>query len=208
MAIVAGCAAGNEADSDAHADARPDAPDPIDAPDVDAPEFPATCGTGSDGMLCGPGDACHDPRICMNARCVARPLPDGTVCAQPSDACHTAGTCRAGNCGPQGVRPNGYNYAPGALNRCCGGRPVQTNTAQHCGVCGISCGANACISVGGRWQCACNGSNAQCWSNCCATSAGPPYVCSPSTCGNPAFCIPCPGGGICTMASPHYYCHY
>jgi hypothetical protein len=33
-------------------------------------------------------------------------------------------------------------------------------------------------------------------------------VCVPSTCGNPASCIACPGGGTCTETTPHYYCHY
>src|SRR5262249_8391221 len=134
---------------------------------------------------------------------------DGTVCDAAADACHTDGTCQGGNCRPQGIRPDGYNYAAGDIFRCCGGVPSQTNTAQHCGVCGINCGSNICTNVGGAWQCACpSGTNSECWSGCCATSAGPPYIFSPSTCGTTAFCIACPGGGICTMAMPHYYCHY
>src|SRR5262249_40579646 len=108
--------------------------------------------------------------------------PDGTVCQHAADACHTDATCQGGVCGAQGMHPDGYNFAPGDLNRCCGGVPSQMNTSQHCGVCGINCGGHACVNVGGAWQCSCDGSNGDCWSNCCATSNGPPYVCSPSTC--------------------------
>src|SRR5262245_25243217 len=183
IAVSLSCAQG-EALDDAAIDATAmstDAPRPVDGPTQNfmadaaidaAPQGPCAA-PGSDGTVCAPTtNPCLRPGLCQSGVCGAiTNAPDGTVCATAPDACHTDGRCQAGACGAIGVRPDGYNYASGDLNRCCGGVPVQTNTSQHCGVCGIHCGANACINVGGAWQCACTAS-ADCWSNCCSTSAG------------------------------------
>jgi len=201
-ALMVGCASGMALDDggvDAEVNSPIDAAPPVDgparnqAPDAAPPD--AAPNVAPDAAPDGPQGPC------------ASPTSEGMVCDPAPDLCHTDGTCHNGTCGAIGVRPNGYNYAAGADNRCCGGRPVQVNTSQHCGVCGISCGTSACVNVGGAWQCSCTAS-ADCWSNCCSTSAGAPYVCVPSTCGNPASCIACPGGGTCTETTPHYYCHY
>src|SRR5262249_45609520 len=135
-------------------------------------------------------------------------LPANTVCSPKADACHTDGVCDGnGNCGAQGVRTDGFNYAPGYLNRCCNGAPTQINTARNCGACGISCaGGQSCTNAGAinqeQWWCTCIGSNG-CWSGCCATSTSP-NVCSPSSCNVPAKCINCPGNASCTqMQTPH-----
>jgi hypothetical protein len=214
--LLLGCAAGeavpDEIDAEVPAPAI-DAPLPADGPaqhttpdaEIDAIEGPCAV----DGTECAPtSDPCKRPGRCQGGVCGAiTNAADGTVCRQAQDACHIDATCHNGACGAIGTRADGYNYAAGDLHRCCGGSPVQTNTSQHCGVCGISCGSNACVSVGGVWQCSCTASS-DCWSNCCSTSAGAPYVCVPSSCGNPAACIACPGGGTCTETTPHYYCHY
>jgi hypothetical protein len=127
------------------------------------------------------------------------------------DAAPTVPDAAAIDAAPQGLcagSPDGFQYASGDLYRCCGGVPVVTNTAEHCGVCDIQCGPGSdCVNVGGAWQCTCNTSD-QCWSGCCSISAGTPYVCVPSSCGDPASCIACPGGATCTETTPHYYCHY
>lgn len=196
LVLVLGCAAGEAMPGDGEADSA--------SPAVDAPMIPVDAALPADApeqhvMPDAPIDAPSGP--------CALPSDEGAVCAPAPNACHIDGVCHNGVCGAIGVRPNGFNYAAGAQNRCCGGVPVQVNTSQHCGVCGISCGASACVNVGGAWQCSCTAS-ADCWSNCCSTSGGTPYVCVPSTCGNPAACIACPGGGTCTETTPHYYCHY
>jgi len=207
LALVALCHGGC-AGTGSGSDGPPVSDAPADTLPTDA-ESGDFCLTHADGTQCGNAYECNDPPVCMQGRCTAMPQPDGTVCAPAVDACHTDGVCHTGVCGFQGTRPDGYNYAAGDIYRCCSGVPSQMNSPQHCGVCGISCGANGCIQVGGAWQCACpSGANGACWSGCCATSSGTPFVCSPSTCGSPASCIPCPGGGTCTMAMPHYYCHY
>src|SRR5262249_13093025 len=153
----------------------PDAP----IPESDAADPDVCSRGGSDGRVCGVGSLCYDPPICVRGTCTPRQQSDGTVCAPTSaackqagtcqagvcgpvtnasdgtvcppasNACHTDGVCQAGTCGAQGVRPNGYNYQAGAIYRCCGGVPSQINTSQHCGVCGISCGGQSCINVGG-----------------------------------------------------------
>jgi hypothetical protein len=121
------------------------------------------------------------------------PLPDAAVDA-PADPC-------AG-------RPDGYNLGPTYLERCCGGSPARLDSVSSCGACGIQCqGTNACINVGGAWQCAC-ATGADCWSRCCGNAAGMPFVCEPSSCGSPPSCIACPGNAACMAALPHYYCHY
>jgi hypothetical protein len=135
--------------------------------------------------------------------------PSGTVCDPKADACHTDGTCdAAGTCGAQGVQPDGYNYDATYVDRCCGGVPLQINSATNCGACGIACrNGNTCIAVSGEYQCTCTAST-DCWSNCCSTSVPTQLVCVPSSCGSSPVCISCPGNATCTTASPHYYCHY
>ena len=52
--------------------------------------------------------------------------------AAPANPCHTEAKCVGGNCGPHGLRPDGYNYEPGNyLNRCCGGNPTQIRKAGN-----------------------------------------------------------------------------
>jgi hypothetical protein len=186
----------------------------IDAQSVDAPARDAPVDTSSacaEGAVCMPTtDPCKVAGKCQGGVC--QPITDaadGTKCGTASDPCRTDPVCSAGTCGAEGTRPTGFNYDPGNyLARCCNGVPTTINTPDNCGACGISCGGRGCVNTGAtnpeQWWCSCTASSL-CWSGCCATG----NVCSPSTCGEPAHCITCPGGSSCTESqNPHYWCHY
>jgi hypothetical protein len=183
-------------------------------PDAMPADGEATNACGPDGMVCMPTtDPCKKPGKCNAGVCEAiTNAADGTKCGTASDACHTDPVCKAGQCQAQGAHPEGYNYdSSNYLARCCGGKPTSINSASNCGACGISCGAGRqCVNTGAtnsqQWWCTCI-ADSECWSGCCAN--GTPSVCSPSTCGNPALCITCPGAATCTAdQNPHYWCHY
>lgn len=171
------------------------------------------CDRAPDGTVCAPNASpCVRSGTCKGGSCQPQtPAPSGTVCQTSTDPCRTDAVCDAsGVCGEQGVRPDGYGYdAANPINRCCGGTPVPVNTAQNCGVCGISCGAQPCLyEHGPHWHCGC-ADNGQCWSGCCVRSYGEPYVCGAGTCVVPSQPLVCPGGGMIgnDNLSP-YYCHY
>jgi hypothetical protein len=165
----------------------------------------------ADGIVCAPtANVCQNAGKCSAGVCGA--ITDkvlGTVCSPKVNACHTDGVCNGkGTCGAQGVHPDGYNYNGVFLDRCCGGNPVSVNTAQNCGACGINCNGGSCVSAhGGPLYCTC-ASNAMCWSNCCSTFFGAPYVCAAGNCSTNQM-IPCPGNAI-NSNNPNgpYYCHY
>jgi hypothetical protein len=103
--------------------------------------------TLADGTECAPTtNPCKEPGRCDAGVCgPITDKPSGTVCSPKVDACHTDGLCNAtGTCGAQGVRPDGYRWGGNFVDRCCGGRPVQVNTASNCGACGINCNGGAC----------------------------------------------------------------
>jgi hypothetical protein len=188
---------------------------PLDfaAPDLTLPfDLSGACAGQADGTVCIPTtNPCQNPGVCTANVC--GPITNkgaGTVCAPKSDSCHTDGTCDgSGNCGPQGVQPDGFNYDAVYQHRCCKGAPTDIYTdANNCGACGIACrNGNGCVNAGGEYQCACTASS-DCWSNCCSQSVPTMLVCVPSSCGSTPVCISCPGGASCAMGSPHYYCHY
>ena len=66
--------------------------------------------------------------------------PDGTVCKVAPDPCHDDGRCSQGKCLAPQPRPEGYNWKSTDTNaRCCAGVAVTTNSASHCGACGLKC---------------------------------------------------------------------
>lgn len=187
------------------------APDLLPPADLETPDLlSGPCIGVADGTVCAATtNPCKSPGRCSGGACGAvTDKPAGTVCAPKSNACHTDGTCDGkGACGPQGVRPNGYNYDGVFLDRCCGGNPVRVDTAQNCGACGITCNGASCLLTRGEYYCGCS-SNAQCWSKCCSTAYGQPYMCAAGNCATNQP-IPCPGNATNTN-NPNgpYYCHY
>jgi len=180
-------------------------------PDLETPDLlSGPCIGVADGTVCAPTtNVCKSAGKCLGGVCGA--ITDkaaGTVCAPKSNACHTDGTCDGkGSCGPQGVRADGYNYDGVFLDRCCGGNPVKVNTAQNCGACGINCNGASCNLTRGQYYCGCS-SNAQCWSKCCSTAYGTPYMCAAGNCAT-NMAIPCPGNAINTNnPDGPFYCHY
>jgi hypothetical protein len=164
----------------------------------------------ADGTICAPTtNPCKNPGRCLGGSCGAiTDKPAGTVCAPKSNACHTDGTCDGkGACGAPGVRPDGYSYDGVYLDRCCGGNPTRIDTAQNCGACGINCNGEPCNNTRGQYYCGCS-ANAECWSQCCSTAYGTPYMCAAGNCATNQP-IPCPGNAINTR-NPNgpYYCHY
>jgi hypothetical protein len=185
--------------------------DLLPPPDLEAPDLlSGPCIGVADGTVCAPTtNVCKNPGRCAGGVCGA--ITDkaaGTVCAPKSNACHTDGTCDGkGACGAQGVRPDGYNYDGVFLDRCCGGAPVKVNTAQNCGACGINCNGASCLLTRGQYYCGCS-SNTQCWSKCCSTAYGTPYMCAAGNCAT-NMAIPCPGNAINTNnPDGPFYCHY
>jgi hypothetical protein len=180
---------------------------------------PGTCSGGvcspvtndPDGTVCAPtANPCQKPGTCTGGVCGAiATSPDGTVCDPAATPCRTDGTCKAGACGPQGTRPDGYNYNPASyVARCCGGSATTIDTNSNCGACGTSCGGgSSCIQRQGEYYCSCT-LNAQCWSGCCSTFYGTPYVCAASNCAG--TCIACSGGASCVNggSTQPNYCHY
>jgi hypothetical protein len=187
------------------------------APDAchDAP----TCQSGAcapnpkadDTPCADPGNPCKKPGVCKSGVCGApTDAPDHTPCTTPTNPCSAPGECTAGVCGSETPRQDGYQYDTSDYKfRCCNGQPARLDQSPNCGACGIACGAGqGCTNAGAsnnmQYWCTCN-SSALCWSGCCAGTT----ICSPSTCGNPAYCINCPGGATCTPDMvTHYYCHY
>ena len=187
-------------------------PDDLQAPDdLETPDLLAgPCIGVADGTVCAPTtNPCKSPGRCSGGVCGAvTDKAAGTVCAPRSNACHTDATCDGkGSCGAQGVRPNGYSYDGVYLDRCCGGNPVRIDSAQNCGACGISCNGASCLQTRGEYYCGCS-SNAQCWSKCCSTYYGTPYMCAAGNCATNQP-IPCPGNAT-NSNNPNgpYYCHY
>ncbi len=186
-------------------------PDLLPPADLETPDLlSGPCIGVADGTICAPTTSiCKNPGRCSGGVCGAvTDKPAGTVCAPRSNACHTDGTCDGnGTCGAQGVRPNGYSYDGVYLDRCCGGNPVKIDTAQNCGACGIDCNGAACLNTRGEYYCGCS-SNAQCWSKCCSTFYGTPYMCAAGNCATNQP-IPCPGNAT-NSDNPNgpYYCHY
>jgi len=188
-----------------------DADDLATASDLAAPDLlSGPCIGVADGTICAPTTSiCKSPGRCSGGVCgEVTNKPAGTVCAPKSNACHTDGTCDGkGACGPQGVRPDGYGYDGTALDRCCGGNPVRVDSAQNCGACGINCNGASCLLTRGEYYCGCS-SNAQCWSKCCSTFYGTPYMCAAGNCATNQP-IPCPGHATNTdNPNGPFYCHY
>jgi hypothetical protein len=187
------------------------APDLSPPPDLDAPDLlSGPCIGVADGTICAPTtNACKSPGRCSGGVCGAvTDKAAGTVCAPKSNACHIDGTCDGkGSCGAQGVRADGYSYDGAYLDRCCGGNPVRIDTAQNCGACGIGCNGQACLNTRGQYYCACS-ANSQCWSKCCSTAYGTPYMCAAGNCATNQP-IPCPGNATNTdNPNGPFYCHY
>ncbi len=186
-------------------------PDLTPPRDLEAPDLlSGPCIGIADGTVCAPTtSSCKNPGRCTGGVCGAiTDKPAGTVCAPKSNACHTDGTCDGrGNCGPQGVHPDGYSYDGVYLDRCCGGNPTRIDTAQNCGACGLNCNGASCLNTRGEYYCGCS-SNAQCWSKCCSTYYGQPWMCAAGNCATNQP-IPCPGNAI-NSNNPNgpYYCHY
>lgn len=185
----------------------------------DACHLAATCQAGvctphplADGTVCdATRDACKSSGTCHAGVC--GPIgnqPAGTVCSPKSNACHTDGVCDGkGECGSQGVRPDGYNWNPSVpLDRCCGGSPVAVNTTSNCGACGIDCNGGSCVAgASGYLYCTCT-SNTQCWSKCCSVAYGTPLLCAAGNCATNQP-IACPGNASNTRpANDPYACHY
>jgi len=190
------------------------------SPDVchDAPVCSAgTCAPAApkqDGFVCGTApDACHDAPACKSGSCAPVEKPDGTVCASAPDLCHTQGTCTAGKCGAVGTQPDSFNWQAGdGTARCCGGKPVHTNTDSNCGVCGIQCNASngeSCQTLGGQWFCRGCVASAACWSHCCSESFSP-YSCAASDCSGNCVASLCPAGAHCVPGgtTSSDYCSY
>lgn len=103
--------------------------------------------------------------------------------------------------------------------RCCGQQPVETTSDSNCGVCGIKCNTAAgqsCGLIDGHYLCLNCTSNADCWSNCCASSVSPAHCaaddCSTGACatGSGGAANPCasyPGSPHCTIDGVGY-CSY
>jgi hypothetical protein len=171
---------------------------------------PAGGSDGSDGGDGGgSGDGGGDP--------CAQPNSDGVECAHTDEPCRRSAVCSGGRCGPIGQISDGHVAYDGSdyLDRCCLGHAVRLNSDDNCGGCGIQCRngfhcTNSGATNGQMWWCGCS-TNADCWSNCCATGNNPntaAKACAPSTCGATALCTGCPFGSSCVMTDPHYYCHY
>jgi len=158
-----------------------------------------------DGFVVGDG-ASDAPIGCAN-------LPDGTKCQAAPDACHMDGVCMQGMCTPPMLRPEGFNWKQGdEFARCCGGKPIITNTNTDCGVCDITCNAQngeSCQMLGGRWFCRGCNTSAGCWSKCCSQSFNPPS-CAASDCNGNCSAQYCPKGTICKlgMGISSNYCAY
>ncbi len=139
--------------------------------------------------------------------------PDGVKCDPAPDLCHTDGLCKSGVCQPPGIRGEGYNWKQGDdFARCCGGKPITTNTDANCGVCGIKCNAmngESCMALGGRWFCRGCTSSAACWSKCCSQSFNPPS-CAASDCNGNCSAQYCPMGTVCKLGNgmSSNYCAY
>lgn len=161
-----------------------------------------------DGLVISDGesDAQIPPMGCAS-------LPDGTKCQNAPDACHTDGVCMQGQCTMPQARPEGFNWKQGDdFARCCGGKPIITNTNNDCGVCGIQCNANngeTCQLLGGRWFCRGCNTSAGCWSKCCSLSFNPPS-CAASDCNGGCSAQYCPKGTICKLGNgiSSNYCAY
>jgi hypothetical protein len=190
------------------------------SPDVchDAPQCEsgvcAPAAAKMDGFVCGtPADACHGDPTCKTGVCAPVNKPDGTDCASAPDLCHTPGTCTAGKCGAVGTQPDSYNWQAGdGTARCCGGKPVHTNTDSNCGVCGIQCNASngeSCQTLGGEWFCRGCVASAACWSHCCSESFSP-YSCAASDCAGNCDSAVCPAGSHCVSGgtTSSDYCSY
>jgi hypothetical protein len=140
-------------------------------------------------------------------------LPNGAKCQNAPDPCHTDGVCMNGVCAPPAVRADGFNWKQGdEFARCCGGKPITTNTNSNCGVCGIQCNAGngeTCQLLGGRWFCRGCNTSAGCWSKCCSLSFSPPS-CAASDCMGSCSAQYCPKGTVCKlgMGISSNYCAY
>jgi hypothetical protein len=179
----------------------------------------ATCVAGAcvahpkaNGTVCALApNNCKNDGICTGGVCGAiTNKPAGTVCSPKSNVCHTDGTCNgSGVCGPQGTHPTGYSYDGVYNHRCCGGNPTDISTDVHnCGVCGLGClNGNSCLNAHGEIYCGC-AANSECWSTCCSTAFGNPWVCAAGNCQTNQP-IPCPGNGT-NGYNPNgpYFCHY
>ncbi|HEY8042321.1 MAG TPA: hypothetical protein VIF15_21105 [Polyangiaceae bacterium] len=174
-----------------------------------------TCQGLPDGTPCGAApDICHDAPACAAGACAtAAAKADGFVCAKAPDACHTDGTCKAGSCGAAAARADGFNWTAGDdTARCCGGKPLHTNTDSDCGACGIQCnGGNgeSCQALGGHWFCRGCVASAACWSKCCSNSFSPPS-CAASDCAGNCSATYCPPGTHCASGGgvSSDYCSY
>jgi hypothetical protein len=137
----------------------------------------------------------------------------GTSC--PDLTCHTGLVCDGnGNCAGGVRRPDGYNYdSSNPWLRCCGGNAINTQTDKNnCGGCGVPClNGHTCITSHGQAYCSCTSSTtSDCWSGCCSTYYGTPYVCAAGNCQTNTCLSSCPGGAHVgsTSSAPVCYCHY
>lgn len=171
-------------DPEANVDASADAPSDGLLSDAGVSGDGGACTGKLDGGSCGIDDVCDYPPICLAGVCTRQPKPDNTPCAVALDACHSVPICTKGVCGPSKAQPIGYNWKPGDDNaRCCGdGGVVMTTTTPNCGACGIVCGAGqTCGPIATHYLClGCNGTNSECWSDCCSATSGD--HCAPGNC--------------------------
>jgi hypothetical protein len=185
---------------------------PLSAPDAAAGDDAApSC--GPDGTVCAPtSDPCLLAGRCLDDVCqpIANAL-QGTPCAPAPDACHTAGICDgAGRCAAPAALPDGAAADPSQpLVRCCQGKPSRMDSPDSCGACGISCNGRDCLAThGGHYYCGCWG-DADCWSGCCTSAYGVPWVCAAASCST-GDAIACPGNASNSDGHPDgpRYCHY
>lgn len=113
-------------------------------------------------------------------------------------------------------KADGFAYAPGdEVARCCGGQPVDVNTAQNCGSCGIACGNGSTCSnpVAGQWGCTCTTDEACAGkgyggASTCFFVSGKGF-CNCQCPGGALTCVgQCTGGSVCHDDVGQNYCAY
>jgi len=170
----------------------------------------ASCFARADGSVCGVGDPCHGPPICIDGVCAPQEKDSGTPCGFAMDGCHSVPVCTKGTCGPSTTLPDSTEWEAGNDNaRCCGGKPVFTTTVDNCGVCDVKCSAGqSCTDVNGdHYFCTPCSVGSDCWSGCCSdtiTSHCSPSDCTTGTCQAHV----CPDGTSCITAMPIDFCSY
>lgn len=182
------------------------------------------------GTACDDSDPCTHSDSCVAGRCAGVPVAcETTECV--TRACNGSASCtetpRAGTCAEDGNPCTGDVCAAGrcthppradgstcGAGRCCGGDCVDVRSSErHCGVCGVDCGARACVA--GACRCGSNtdcvtsgyGSTATCFDQGDGNGLRCQCVCRADSAWR-GVCDECPGAAQCEQRSGLNLCFF